>query len=572
VVLVVVDTLRSDRLSTYGYDLETTPRLDSLAGRGAVFLRHYTEASHTRAAMPSLFYSRHFVKSLDPSSTRVALESASEAFQRLDPRAVALPTALAESGRRTVLISSHLWLDSDSELGRLFDEVHGPRSLAAEPPVDSRAPRVEEVVDRSIEWLDRHGAEPFFLDLHLMDVHQPRAFDADAEAMLRPQASRDEARWTFRDVEMDDPPTAEQIDWLNAVYDGALRRVDRELGRLFDHLEARGLLDETLIVLTSDHGESLGEAGRVVGHGGPLHESVARVPFIVHYPPAVAPQRVEDLTSAVDVMPTILGLTGTVLAPERSMDGLDLSRREAVGKRAAVVTREMVRSGDHKLLVEIQGSALEPSELEPRAVALYDLAADPLERRNLVEERPDRVESLLREYVARLSPAYARFVRSRADRLPAASFALDSRSFEISAPGERAAGWSPEAAGWWIDTSSGVPLLRSSEDARPIEVGVAVPSGFYRVSLTGRGPLDVIARPGACPEGRPERRVAFEGGRTRSIGRLRSCGARLTLELAPHGPVALQLIGFEPLRAGGSPVAAADARRDRDLEALGYIN
>ncbi len=83
-MLIVVDTPRSDRLSAYGYDKSTTPHIDELAAEGAVFLNHYSQSWHTRASMQSLFYSRYFVKSILPCSTRVTAESASEPFQRLD--------------------------------------------------------------------------------------------------------------------------------------------------------------------------------------------------------------------------------------------------------------------------------------------------------------------------------------------------------------------------------------------------------------------------------------------------------------------------------------------------------
>ena len=186
------------------------------------------------------------------------------------------------------------------------------------------------------------------------------------------------------------------LAYLRALYDGGIATADREVGRLLDGLEALGLAERSLVVVTSDHGEDLGDRLplRPGNHGHSLYDELMLVPLIVHDPRPGAPVgRVAYQVRSVDVMPTILDQLG-VLAPEglagQSFAGL--MRGEETGDRPAYAriqdagVREMVRDGSHKLIRNV--FPIVPS------IELYDLAEDPTESRSLAEQRPERLAEL----------------------------------------------------------------------------------------------------------------------------------------------------------------------------------
>ena len=472
---------------------------------------------------------------------------------------------MARNGRRTVLLSAHRWLDEGTAFGALFDQAIDVRSEQSERP----SPRAEPMVSRAIQWIDENRSHPFFLHLHLMDVHAPRPFDRDSAALLDEGKRRPKAgwRWTERGTTTASP---RELAWLDATYDGAVHRVDREIGRLVDHLEENGLLDDTLIVLTSDHGENLGEPGRRVGHDGPMRESVARVPLIIRYPRAVPAVRVRTLSSSVDVMPTILGITGVTLAPWKRMDGLDLTRAAARREERSVLSRHMIRSGRYKLLVDLPIAAVDAGVLRPEPIELVEIAqvgGKELERKL---DDPELAARLFGEYRHRLREPFQRWVDARVNAQPEGGFALDARSFRLAAAdGETHPGALAEA-GWRTGVLGDSPLLRSLDGAAPLRISFPLPSGLYEMSMLGRGSFDLVQVEGGC-DGEAARRRTFEGAGLRRLGIIEVCGSSFGVEVTPHEAGAFQLMGFEPVEQAARS-AAASRERDRDLRALGYVH
>ena len=576
VLLVLIDTLRSDRLSCYGYERPTTPRLDALAADGAIFLEHYTQGSHTRAAMPSLLYSRYFAKSLFAATSRMPLSTADELFQQMDESAIALPSVMGAAGRRTVLINSHPWLQPRTELARLYDEVH---QLRHEAPHEAERPRpyasAERMIADAMEWLSDNGDEPFFMHLHLMDLHEPLRYTADAEAMLRDNAPRAPERWDFDERELGkDEIVGDRLAWLNAAYDGALRTVDRELGRLFDFLRQRGLAESTLVVVTSDHGETLFERRGKRGHGGPMFELVARVPLILHYPPRVPVMRVAELSESVDVLPTLVVLTDALsTVPGLRPDGIDLLDSKRRRRRRYALGSTFVRSERYKMLVDAVPARLLAEPAAPRKSGrLYDLLADPGERSDLWALEPQVVQELLEVYRRRLAEPFREFAASRRDRPAEFPFAISARHLNPSSTDPSVA-W--EASGWrWAPMGRGEVLL-AGPGAGPVDVELRVPSGHYRLSLYGWGRLGVEANVDLARGEMSTGTLLFEQERRRGarqdLGEIEVHDARLHLRLSPDGEVMVRMLGFQPLDAGPG-LDGNDAQRDRLLEALGYIN
>lgn len=579
VLLILVDTLRGDRLSCYGYERPTTPRLDALAAEGAVFLNHYAQGSHTRVSLPSLTYSRYFAPPLFPSSSRVELESPSEVFERLDGGAVALPRALASGGRRTVLVNTHPWLRERTEFARLHEEVVRVRERRDPETGDPGRPiaPADDMVDAAIRWLGDNGDSPFYMHLHLMDMHEPLFYTEDAEQLWGEELAGDPRRWKFSDFtlnrrQLDD----EEIALLNAAYDGTARFVDRELGRLMDFLRDAKLLDSTLVVVTADHGEMLYERGSRRGHGGLMYESVARVPLILHYPPRIAPQRVEELTESIDVMPTILALTGDELGDGRWMDGIDLFDRQRLTARRYVMSPTFVRGPRYKLLLHYTlVQFLRTGRHQPLRGELYDLRADPGEHHDLWANRPEVVEELLGVYRDELATPFRRFDQARVDEQPEGGFAIAAEHFQLSPRSGPQRGWKPTEAGWELLSPRGERWLAATEGAEPIEVAFEVPSGTYELLVEGRGEFTVMA--GIDPEcgNAQSARLDFDHDHSRwwreKVGQVSVCGARFHCRLIPRGKAVVSYFGFQPVGDEGS-VAPEDEERDRQLEALGYVN
>jgi hypothetical protein len=184
----VLDATRADRLSTYGYARRTTPNLDALAAGGVVFTSCWAQGTHTRAALPSLFYSRYFARPLFPHDPSVPYSAPEDLFRADDPELVSLPRALSAAGVHTAGISAHTWIGEDTELAREFDEF-SDLSVRLPFPPGYGAPSAEQLVDAAIDWMGEHRDEDWFLYLHVMDVHTPRRLDDDARRWYPPGAA-----------------------------------------------------------------------------------------------------------------------------------------------------------------------------------------------------------------------------------------------------------------------------------------------------------------------------------------------------------------------------------------------
>ncbi|MGB6848193.1 MAG: sulfatase, partial [Thermoanaerobaculia bacterium] len=408
VILIILDAARADRV---GVSDSLTPNLDALGSRGVVFRSHFSQDTATRTAIPKLLYSRYFCPLLFPDSAKVPLFFPMELFQGFDEESVSLPRALSLGGYRTAMVSAHSWFKPGTGIAAEFDESFD-LSTELDFPARYSYPRGEQVVDFAVDWLEKHQGERYFLYLHFMDTHFPHFFEQDAQALLAPEIFAQVDLSLFSEGGRPRSLTSELSGsdrlYLEALYDGSLRYADRQLGRLFEYLRSQAQLENTLIVVTSDHGEHLLEVVGRFGHGGPWYDLVARVPLIVFYPPALEPQEVTHLTEAVDVMPTILSLAQADLPADKRLDGVDLTalldgrlapKTQAFGtfgiretRFKALFTRDAV--GD--LADGLEGNVWAGEE--PDAPELYDLDDDPLETRNVWGSNPTEVADLRDRY------------------------------------------------------------------------------------------------------------------------------------------------------------------------------
>ena len=256
-ILIVLDAARPDFFSTYGWPKPTTPEIDRLAAEGAVFLNAYSLGTETRAALPRLLYSRYFAPEIFPNHHSIPYADPRRLFLKVDDRAVSLPRALEERGVLTGAVSAHEWLTVQTPFAREFLEF---RDLRSELPFDPKyaTPRADKVVDAALEWLEKNKGRDYFLYLHLMDTHFPHYFEEDAAALYGRGRYEGEAFTPMglpKDIARE--LTAEDRKYFDALYGGGLRYADREVGRLAAALRKWRRLDDTLLVITSYHGEFL---------------------------------------------------------------------------------------------------------------------------------------------------------------------------------------------------------------------------------------------------------------------------------------------------------------------------
>ncbi len=286
VLFILIDTLRGDRLGSYGYERDTTPELDALAATGIRFDRHLAQSSWTKASMASMW------TGLYPLANGVVK------FDDIVSDQARMPAeTLKAAGFRTVAIYRNGWVSPNFGFDQGFDVYTRPAPTRIPPSVRRENPTIaqlgtdEDVVRSAQEFLRVHGHERWFLYLHLMDVHE-YLYDED---------------------------TALFGGSYSDVYDNSIRWTDRALGHLFRTLDAEGFSRNTVVVVISDHGEAFRERG-YEGHARLVYKESTEVPFLIRLPFELEPGIVvPGRTRNVDVWPTLYDMLGFETPP--GLDG-----------------------------------------------------------------------------------------------------------------------------------------------------------------------------------------------------------------------------------------------------------
>jgi arylsulfatase A-like enzyme len=415
ILLLSIDTLRGDGLGCYGNPRDTSPQIDSLAALGVRFSRALALSSWTLPShmtmVTGLQASVHGC-SASPMWTRT--------FDRLDERWVTLAEVLRGWGYATVAFTDGRLVGPAFGFDQGFDIC------------DDSGHGIRRIAEKAIDWLDRDRDErPFFLFLHCYDVHHYRPPEEYAELFvdsapermtaLRNRGKELEARLNANAFDRMDP---EEVDYIRALYDAEIRKTDAAFGRVLANLRRQGLAGETIVIVTSDHGEEFWEHGGT-GHGWSLHQHQLRIPLILRVPGDTAPGRVDDQwVGLADLMPTILDLVDLPIPSD--VQGISVASRLADPRAVSRISRaegtpervflaEASHLGNQKCLIAEGHSYLfhgYPPIGEDlfdwrraifvwrnvlHAVApneLYDLTYDPGELENLLERNPERAERM----------------------------------------------------------------------------------------------------------------------------------------------------------------------------------
>jgi arylsulfatase A-like enzyme len=419
VLLVVIDTGRADRFSFDGYARQTSPEIAILASEGAVYEQARSPAPWTLPAHASLFTGLH------PSA-----HGADSGHLKLDDRFPTLAEEFRDAGYRTVAYAANPWVGRQYGLDRGFDGYEELWKGTPAEETDAGAGRINARVSRWLEWRRSTAAareQPFFMFINYLEPHLPydppepersRMLSPGADPLavkrLRQFKHPDEVKFILGlgGLEPGDLPL------LSDLYDGEIAYVDRRVGELARMLKQDGLLDGTVVVITSDHGEAIGDHG-FLDHKMNLYEELLRVPLVVRYPRAVpAGQRIKEPVMLQDLFPTLLGLAGleakgkgapgspgseavplpgirgiaTAPRPDplvgefaRPIQFLEIIQQRFPEARIGPWDRSLVsfRAGPDKLHWASDGRH-----------HLFDLEHDPLEKTDLAPSHPERVAEL----------------------------------------------------------------------------------------------------------------------------------------------------------------------------------
>jgi arylsulfatase len=298
VVLITIDTLRADHLGCYGYERSTSTSIDRLAAEGALFERTSATVPRTTQSIASILTGRY------PRG-----HGARGLFSILSDANVTLAEILRERGFATAAITSNMFLTPEQGFDQGFELYDNPRRRWS-------GNSAAEVTAGALSWIEgRPRGRPFFLWVHYLDPHwsyQPLppydgVFDPEFDGELTVYEDLALNRLTKGELIFENRLEPRQIEHLIALYDGEIAQVDQALAPLLRSVAEIG--EPVLTVLTSDHGESLGEHDYHFAHGEYLYEPGLRVPLLFHLPRRIpAGLRIKELSQTIDVAPTILSL------------------------------------------------------------------------------------------------------------------------------------------------------------------------------------------------------------------------------------------------------------------------
>jgi|GEM_PF-1505344 len=389
VVLISIDTLRASHMSCYGYHRPTSPRMDELARRGVLFNKVVAQSSWTLPSHMSM------LTGLYPSTHTVETDD-----DHLPPGILTLASLLREEGYRTEGLVSSPYVGERFGFDRGFD-----RFMMLARPIQNNSEKIHEKAQEILRRLSK-SKDPFFLFLHYLGPHTPydppppfdTMFDPDYTGNIDGQGSTI-ARYLSPHRHL----AQRDLEHIIALYDGEIAHVDQFMGALYDVLEELGLAEDTLFIITSDHGEEFKDHGSM-DHGRSLYDEVLDVPWIMLCPGFLPKNHVvERQVRLIDILPTVCGMLnvnvpssvqgvnmdplirGGVLAQRRHRHPEDaFSELKMQGARPATIKAVQTLEGNKMIMTE-----------EPiRNLELYRLTEDPKELQDLSEQEREQVDRL----------------------------------------------------------------------------------------------------------------------------------------------------------------------------------
>ena len=383
ILFIAIDTLRADHLGCYGYPRNTSPRIDGVANRGAVFEKTIAPGIPTHPSFVTMMTGQY------PITHGVVAHGGSRPIPRTSPW---LPAILQKAGYMTCAVDNlGEWQIGFSNGYEFYIDPTRRRGLSIN--ADNR-----EINRRAIPWLTQFAKEKFFMFVHYWDTHTPylppRAYrnlfyrhdpcdpaNKSLDGLERHPLGRMWRETWFNKL----GGNVTDADYIEALYDGSIRFCDEGVGKLLRALDETGMAGDTLVIVVSDHGEMMYRHKIFFDHHG-LYDGNLRVPLIMAHP-AIEPKRIPHLAAHVDLAPTILDLCGITVPA--GMEGFSLApylygadekpvREFVVSEECTWQMKWSIRTDTHKFI-----KALEEDFYHTPMRELYDLRADPHEFNNI---------------------------------------------------------------------------------------------------------------------------------------------------------------------------------------------
>ncbi len=371
VIVILIDTLRADHLSAYGYERSTSPNIDKFARDGALFKNAFSTASWTPPGTTSVLSGLYPTGHTNQPPKR--LTDAQLTGIKIPQNIKLLPEVLKANGYQSAALTSNPWITKEFDFDRGFDVFYYSKHLDAKGILD----RSRKSVSRFME----NPEKPFFLYLHLIDPHAP--YTAHPEFPFSGKLNvREYSETALADIN---------------AYDSEIAFTDAQLGSFFEFLKSKNLYDDTVIALVADHGEAFDEHG-LTGHGFNLNVEEVHIPFIIKS--AGLKGEYADTVSQVDLMPTILDVVG--LEAPYPLAGISLRDSEKLKNRPGVYSenyriyrqRAFSNFDQQRLIMEMGDIENPKDQMSKRGV--YDLKTDQFEQKSLEDAE---LETELKSYL-----------------------------------------------------------------------------------------------------------------------------------------------------------------------------
>lgn len=413
ILFVTIDCLRYDRLGFDGYERSLTPNIDRLANEGVLFTDTFANYPSTGGSIPGLLLSKYPWEGNEPEEVR---------------KSPSLHGELRKQGYRTAAIHTNPFLTRYYGWGEDFDYFFDDLEFQPDLPIPGlgKAYRkiwktarrlrfkggsisASELNSKAKKYIKNNIDKKIFLYLHYMDVHEPyfppgdifRAVTGNKLTLKKKFEALNLFRKLIPEKDYINELSERKKEFIVNLYDSSVKYVDEEIGNLLKFLSAENLLKDALIILTSDHGQELGERG-MFAHTR-LYDEVLHVPFIVYHPDLSA-ETIKSQIRVLDIPPSILNLLNVSIPNDFRGEKIDLNLSRNKGRPVISsflgkgthkkVTRHWsLRTPNYKLILHYGP----PPQLELKERELYDLKSDPAESKNIADERENVTETLKQE-------------------------------------------------------------------------------------------------------------------------------------------------------------------------------